>query len=293
MHCLRECVSAEMASSETRDSDGRASSTAQPQHLWPSSYLIGSRVTTLNWAPRVQLAPRCAWAQTVGRPVMSFKLIREVALFLFVLPLYLYTFRGCHSVSLGPREGDFTSYRIQESAPSTSWKEIKRDNDAHRGNWRLVATTDAHVDKSNRSPPQKVRAEASDFPRNTPSHSNAQEPGGSGSDFAANGLSWAAGNVSLVPRSPASASDGYQADFTGNLTNSLTHREKTSSRRSVTFISASFRVCRSRGEAFGPFCLQSTFVRVAGYEAWAPVWRWCHDLHSLWTRIHTPVGGQK
>ncbi|XP_029018094.1 uncharacterized protein LOC114862177 [Betta splendens] len=148
---------------------------------------------------------------------MSFKLIREVALFLFVPTLYLYTFRVCHSVSLGQRAGDFTSHRVQESPPSTSWREIKRHDDAHQAEWRWAehVTRGARADTSNRSPPHQVPVKSSDLPGNTLPQSKAREVDETGSDFAGSSLSWAAGNASLVPRSSAPASGGYQADFTG------------------------------------------------------------------------------
>lgn len=133
-------------------------------------------------------------------------------MFLFVVTLYLYTFPVCHSVSLGQRRDGFSAYQDEESPPSSSWKRIKQDSDVQQGNWRLVeqVVKGANVHSSDQSPPHKVRRKSLAF------HSNVPKLDETGGNFAANSLSWAAGNVSLVPGSSVSGSeDGYQADFTG------------------------------------------------------------------------------
>lgn len=127
---------------------------------------------------------------------MSRKQRRENILFLFVLTVYFYSFRVCHSVSLGQREDGL--------------ERIKQDDGVQLGTWRLVEQI---IQDTNLNKPTELRPESAAFSREPLPYFS--DPILGETDFALDSLPWTRGD-GRRPRSSASDSpNGYQADFPG------------------------------------------------------------------------------
>uniref|UniRef100_A0A3B4TIR4 ZP domain-containing protein n=1 Tax=Seriola dumerili TaxID=41447 RepID=A0A3B4TIR4_SERDU len=142
---------------------------------------------------------------------MSCKQKSETTLFLLVA-VYFYTFRVCHSVSLG-RWGDGFSASQGEASTATREK-IKQDDGVRQGNWHLVEKV--ILGTNLRKVTQELRPESAVFPGEPLPYLIVPKLDETGSNFAANRSSWSVGKISTEPRSSAlDSEDGYQADFTG------------------------------------------------------------------------------
>ncbi|XP_071329433.1 uncharacterized protein [Trachinotus anak] len=136
---------------------------------------------------------------------------------LFLIAVYLSTFRVCHSVSLGQWGGGFSPYQAPEST-ATRPDEIRQNNGVRQGNWPLVEKVVQDANLRETTPPalQELRPESAAFPEEPLPHLIVPKLNEAGRNFAANSSSWTVGKISTEQRASAPDSeDGYQADFTG------------------------------------------------------------------------------
>lgn len=120
---------------------------------------------------------------------MSRKQRKEKSLFLFVA-IYFYSFRVCHSASLGQREG------------ALGW--MNQEDDVRQGNWRLVELDTRGPDLNK---PKELHPESAAL---------LEEllPNLGDSDFELDSLSWTFGGSRRSRSSTLKSQDGYQ-DFKG------------------------------------------------------------------------------